>query len=279
MGKIKFDTKLKNEYEKLFKECKIKKEKLDLIDSRINSILTHKDRYISIAKKLGIPWYLIAVIHNMESGGNFNRHLHNGDPLTARTVHFPPNRPIKGTPPFSWEESAIDALKMMGLDRIKEWNLGRILYEMERYNGWGYRIHHINSPYLWSCSDCYKSGKYVADGIFDRDAVSKQCGGAVLLKRMEERGVINLSNSYLSENTTINSSKNNTEYPIFRYDDINYNPDIEKLQQFMNGFSDINLVIDGKAGPKTSDAFRELFGYYLYGDPRIFEEDSQEGVL
>jgi len=279
MGRIKFDIDLKNEYKRLFRECKIKKDKLDLIDREINLILAHKDRYLSVAHKVGIPWYLIAIIHTMESGGNFHRHLHNGDPLTARTVHIPRNRPIKGNPPFSWEESAIDALKMMRLDRVREWNLARILYEMERYNGWGYRIHHINSPYLWSCSSCYKSGKYVSDGIFDRDAVSKQCGGAVLLKRMQERGVINLSDSYLSEKTTIDSSNNNTEYPIFKYDDINYNPDIEKLQQFMNGFSDINLVIDGKAGPKTSDAFRKLFGYYLYGDPRIFEEDSQEGIL
>jgi len=63
---------------------------------------------------------------------------------------------------------------------------------MESYNGWGYRLYHPNvkSPYLWSYSNQYEKGKYVADATWDKDAVSAQCGGAVLLKRMEERGII-----------------------------------------------------------------------------------------
>jgi lysozyme family protein len=48
----------------------------------------------------------------------------------------------------------------------------------------------VKSPYLWSFSNHYTKGKYVADGHFDSNAVSQQCGGMVLLKRMEQRGLI-----------------------------------------------------------------------------------------
>ena len=42
------------------------------------------------------------------------------------------------------------------------------LYELERYNGFGYRDRRpqVLSPYLWSFSNHYSRGKYVADGRF-----------------------------------------------------------------------------------------------------------------
>ena len=40
------------------------------------------------------------------------------------------------------------------------------------------------SPYLWSFSNHYARGKYVADGHFSATAVSQQCGAALLLKRL-----------------------------------------------------------------------------------------------
>ena len=54
------------------------------------------------------------------------------------------------------------------------------LDRLERYNGLGYRRRGRPSPYLWSYSGHYDKGKYVADGRFDPDAESKQCGGAAL---------------------------------------------------------------------------------------------------
>ena len=39
-----------------------------------------------------MPWYVIAVIHNMECGLDFTEHLHNGDPLARRTINDPPKR-------------------------------------------------------------------------------------------------------------------------------------------------------------------------------------------
>jgi lysozyme family protein len=39
-----------------------------------------------------VPWYVIAVIHNMECGLDFTEHLHNSDPLARRTINDPPGR-------------------------------------------------------------------------------------------------------------------------------------------------------------------------------------------
>ncbi|WP_307524210.1 hypothetical protein [Pedobacter sp. W3I1] len=139
-----------------------------------------------------IPWYFIACAHYLECSFDFKKHLHNGDPLTGYTVRVPANRPKVGhPPPFTFEESAIDALKLMKFDQINNWNLPTVLRKLEAYNGFGYyKYHSINSPYLWSFSNQYTKGKYVSDGKFDAEAVSKQMGAAVILKRMEERTLI-----------------------------------------------------------------------------------------
>src|SRR5215469_15940606 len=73
-----------------------------------------------------------------------------------------------------------------------DWSISGMLYRLEAYNGFGYRIRHpeVLTPYLWSYSNHYVSGKYVADGTFSASAISNQCGAAVLLRRMAESGVI-----------------------------------------------------------------------------------------
>lgn len=142
-----------------------------------------------------IPWYFIACVHYLECSFSFKKHLHNGDPLTGYTVQVPAGRPKVGhPPPFTFNESAVDALKFMGFDKVRSWILPFILRKLEAYNGFGYfKYKKINSPYLWSFSNHYTKGKYVKDGKFDKEAVSQQTGSAVILKRMEERGLIYIS--------------------------------------------------------------------------------------
>lgn len=139
-----------------------------------------------------IPWYFIGCLHYMETSANFKKHLHNGDSLQNFTSHVPKGRPIIGhKPPFTFEESAIDAIKFQNIDAEKNWSLPNILRWFEKYNGTGYyRFHHMNSPYLWSYSNQYTKGKYGSDGKFDSDLVSKQAGCACILKRMEDRKLI-----------------------------------------------------------------------------------------
>lgn len=152
----------------------------------------NRARYEKVADATGVPWPWIAITHSLETGVNFNLHLHNGDPLTARTVRVPAGRPRTGSPPFSWFESAIDALTMEGhsLDRIDDWSLASMLFQWEKYNGFGYRKRDLLSPYLFSGCQHYVRGKFVADGVFDPDFVSEQVGAAVVLKRMVERKIV-----------------------------------------------------------------------------------------
>jgi lysozyme family protein len=181
---------LAKQYSVLYESCLIRPNRKAEIDRIVRQLAANRGRYEKVAKALRMPWYVVAVIHNMEAGMSFSRHLHNGDPLTARTTHVPAGRPKTGRPPFTWEQSAIDALSLRGFDTWRDWSIPGTLYKIEGYNGWGYRDNHpqVLSPYLWSFSNHYARGKYVADGRFSATAVSAQCGAAVLLRRLQEGG-------------------------------------------------------------------------------------------
>ena len=154
------------------------------VDAIARKLLANKSRYQSIESQTGVPWYMIAALHMRESDADFSTHLHNGDPLTGRTYHVPAGRPRTGNPPFRWEESAIDALTMHGFNEIHDWPIERVAYECEKYNGWGYRQHGVPSAYLWSFSNIYDGGKYVADGVWSAVAQDQQCGVMPMISRM-----------------------------------------------------------------------------------------------
>jgi lysozyme family protein len=182
---------LREEYATLWASMEVRASKAGDIEATARKILGKKTRYAAVEELTGVPWYVIGVIHAMESGCNFATHLHTGDPLTKRTVLVPAGRPT--APPadgkvYSWKESACDALLMKGLDKIEAWPVERICFEVERYNGWGYRSYHADvlSPYLWSGTNHYSRGKYVADGKWSATAVSGQSGAIAILKRISE---------------------------------------------------------------------------------------------
>lgn len=154
-----------------------------------------------VSESKGIPWYVIALIHYIECGFDFSKHLFNGDTLSDYTHKFPPGYPhVNHKPPFTFEESAVNALKYEGFNKLDHWNVPVILKNLEKYNGFGYEMYqNMNSPYLWSGSDIYKKGKYVEvkkNGVwktqFNANDISSQIGTAVILKRMELRGLISL---------------------------------------------------------------------------------------
>jgi lysozyme family protein len=186
MAGVNLTPALREEYEGLFQSCTVSPEHEMTAQSLAGRIVEKRARYESVATQLTIPWYFVGIVHSMEASLNFGTHMHNGDPLTARTVHEPRNRPVSGSPPFTWEESAEDALRLEKLDQWQDWSLAGTLYQLERYNGFGYRTEHpeVLTPYLWSFSNHYTKGKFVADHKFDPDAVSKQCGAAVLLSQI-----------------------------------------------------------------------------------------------
>lgn len=134
-------------------------------------------------------WVFIGIVHSMEGDLDFETHLANGDPLTARTVQEPRGLPTTGSPPFTWEEGALAALMLKKLHQLGDWSIPMLLFQFERYNGFGYRKFHadVPTPYLWSGSTYYRVGKYVADGTWGPEAVSQQVGAAVLLNALGYR--------------------------------------------------------------------------------------------
>jgi lysozyme family protein len=141
-----------------------------------------KARYQAVASKTGVPWAAIAVIHERECSQDWTGSLAQGDPWNRVSVHVP-----AGRGPFrSWEEAAIDALVHCApyAARNKDWSVGRLLTKLEEYNGLGYAARGRPSPYIWSGTDQYKSGKYVRDGVYDANVVDSQLGCAGLLMAM-----------------------------------------------------------------------------------------------
>lgn len=186
-----FDT-LKDEYTRLFNTCVIREAHRSDINWAVGKIMETKneERWLPAAQEVCCPWYFVGLIHYMEGAIDFRAHLHNGDPLSERTVQVPENRPPVWNPPSDWTSSAIDSLTLEGFANQSDWSIARILYRFERNNGFGSRRNGIYTPYLWSFSNHYSRGKFVADRVWDPDAVSKQVGCAVILKAMVEKGLI-----------------------------------------------------------------------------------------
>lgn len=258
---------LRQEYDRLFNNCTIRPERIQEVERIAGLIATARTRYSAVADRLGIPWYFVGIVHNMESSLDFTRHLHNGDPLTARTVNVPAGRPTNGSPPFTWEVSATDALAMKSLGPNTDWSLSGILYQLERYNGFGYRLQHPNvlSPYLWSYSVHYTTGKYVADGTWSDTATSKQCGAAVILRRMAEKGIASFADQ---PPPTSGSPPLVVPYSMDKLGDPEQLRRAIELQKWLNTFPGVFVKVDGVPGEKTSDAFRQVTGKRLPGDPR-----------
>ena len=178
-----FDS-LRAEYDTLLAGCTIRPEHAGEVAWYVGRLHAYQARYVPVAAKLAMPWWFVGIVHALEASFNFNGHLHNGDPLSARTVHVPAGRPLVWNPPNDWESSAVDALTMMGYAGQPDWTPAHCLYRWEAYNGWGYRPLGVHSPYLWSYSGYYSAGKFGSDHKFEPGLVSKQCGAATMLKAL-----------------------------------------------------------------------------------------------
>ncbi|CAG2133484.1 hypothetical protein [Cupriavidus numazuensis] len=267
MATIALTDALRQDYASLFNSCVINAARAADVDGLVRALERNRPRYETAGTLSGVPWHFIAVIHNMESGQRFDCHLHNGDPLGARTTHVPTGRPRASSPPFSWEDSAADALALKGLGAATDWSLAGMLFQVERYNGFGYRSYHpqVSTPYLWSFSNHYIRGKYVADGTWSDTAVSRQCGAAVLLRRMAETGAIGFTDQPAHAEA---DAPLVVHYAARKPTDPTVIAQADALQRWLNTYPGIFVRLDGYPGKRTSAAYRAVTGHYLPGDPR-----------
>lgn len=156
-----------------------------------------KARYEAIAqavwKKPG-RWYFVAVVHEREAGGppHWNKQLGQGDPLNEASRHDPKGRgpflthPEDGPGHDAFHRAALDSLIDCAPHAAKWrlWTTGGVLTLLEEYNGLGYAAMGVPSAYVWSGSDQYVSGKYVADHVYRANAVDVQEGCAPLIATM-----------------------------------------------------------------------------------------------
>lgn len=177
----------KDGYAKMWGSMVVQPNWLNAANAAARKIMAHEDEYMAVQQRTGVPWYFIGLLHMRESGNDFRGVLHNGEHIigTGRKTKLVP----RGRGPFNtWEEAAIDALTMPPheLHKVKQWSPARMAYEAERYNGLGYVFRGINSPYVWSGSNHYTHGKFVADGRFDPTATDQQLGVMPVLARLAE---------------------------------------------------------------------------------------------
>ncbi len=149
--------------------------------------LRNKEIYENIANKAGVPPELIAVLHYRENSKDylqetFNVYLHNGEKLGEITTMVPEDKFF-----VDFHEAAVDAIKMKE-NYIEKYQLTPTSKDIiammafaEVYNGLGYYNNGNISPYLYSGTNIYISGKFEADGVYNEDLVDKQIGVYVLL--------------------------------------------------------------------------------------------------
>lgn len=141
-------------------------------------------RYANTEAKTGVPKQWIGPTEQRESSLDARRNIAQGDPWNRKSTHVP-----RGMGPFtSWDEAAIAAFKLPAhrLDKVQRWSVERYCYEWEKWNGYGYLRHGVNSPYVYAWTNLQQSGKYVSDGVWSATAWDVQPGCVAMLKTLAE---------------------------------------------------------------------------------------------
>jgi lysozyme family protein len=180
---------LKAANQERWQKMNVHSDRLSKIDKVADRLIApdRKARYQGITAKTNVPWFVIAVIHEREAGEdrNFLANIAQGNPWNKVSVDVP-----KGRGPFaSFEDAAFDALMNCAphAGRWGDWTSGGALTLLEQYNGLGYALRGLPSPYIWASSDQYIKGKFTSDHHFDPEHVDDQLGCAPLLRRMQEK--------------------------------------------------------------------------------------------
>lgn len=188
---------LKSENAARWAAMHIHEDRIPGLDSRAK-VLTEsnaKARFLAVQEATKVPWWVVAVIAEREAGGPpkcWRCQLAQGDPLIRVSTHEPAGRgPFYDHPDDlpqhdAFYRGALDALIDCAPHAAKwtDWGPGGALTLLEEYNGLGYASMGVPSAYVWSGSDRYVSGKYIADHVYRVSAVDVQEGCAPLLARM-----------------------------------------------------------------------------------------------
>ncbi|MDZ7926379.1 MAG: hypothetical protein U5L46_04435 [Agrobacterium sp.] len=246
------------DYQTLWDTMEIRAEWRDDAEFAAGKAVQNQKRYAAVVSGTTVPWWFVAIVHCMECGFNFDRHLLNGDPLSGRTVRVPANQPPFGSPPYDWETAARYAMTYKELDKITDWSLPNVLNRWHRFNGVKneYQRRKIPTPYLWSGCYHYEKGKYIRDLYFDPQVPSKQVGAAIILKTLIKMGAVSLGATNVLEANPLAATENlsllSHDLPGAAF---------KSIEQEL-AFPDALKVGSSGAGVKRLQEWLHLNGYY-----------------
>lgn len=176
-------------YTRMYRDCKIDDGYELAVGKSAELVLHGKARYEAVSRITGVPWWVIGIIHYKEGSCNFLACLANGEKIigTGKKTTIVP----KGQGPWdTWEDAAVYAITHSKLSKVTTWDIGHILYAVERYNGSGYIAgagKAETTPYLWARTNVNDDfGKYVSDGKFNpQQEVNKTSGFCAILVYLE----------------------------------------------------------------------------------------------
>lgn len=238
--------------QRLFDTCIITENKYIDIDKQIRQIEKGKERYYAVSVPYNIPWYMTGIIHKTFCDCDFKTHLANGDSLNGRTTHIPVGYPKKGRPPFTWEQSAEDMFLYYRWDKWADWSVPGVLYMLETVTRFEQVEEDAKASKLWCFSNHFTSK--------DKEDLQR-CGGAVLLRRMVEKHMVDFDISYNKRLLDLKALGSEISFMPNRS-----LPKAIELQRLMN-ISGACLREDGRIGKSSANAYYELTREYLNGDP------------
>ena len=71
------------EYKSLWETAVIRPEKAQAVKAVAQKLRSLKPAYDEVAAATNVQWYIVGLIHSLESTFNMEAHLHNGDPLSG----------------------------------------------------------------------------------------------------------------------------------------------------------------------------------------------------
>ncbi len=179
---------LASEYATLLAAMRLDDDREHELKARAATVLDlahdHRFEWADIEYRTGVPRLWGMASFERESSSDYSRSPAQGDRWDKISVNVP-----RGLGPYRcWGDACEAAYAIDKLDEVGKanWSWARACYEGELYNGFGPRTHGRHTGYLWSWTNVYMGGKYVADGKWDPDHRDEQCGMvpmmAVLLK-------------------------------------------------------------------------------------------------
>lgn len=180
---------LRDDYALRWRTMIVRPDRMAAADAIARRMAAREARYRAVTDPMGVPWYWLAAIHELEHSGRFTTSMTVVDPIDVPLGETIPDATISDA---QWDDTARSLLRSRGLTDWHDWSVAGSAYQWERFSGFGYRSHDIPTPYLWSFSNQYTTGKFIRAGVFSPTTTSQQAGALVLLRRLIDLGAVTL---------------------------------------------------------------------------------------